>query len=43
MTAKVGEGQGVEGLSNKEKGLMDMGTVWDCWGLIRGLNGNAKK
>ena len=49
MTAKVeGEVRGLEGLSKKEKGLLDMNnrvvTAGDCRERgVRGTNGNGKK
>ena len=43
MTAKGGGGEWVEGLSKKEKGLMDNSVVIaGDLGVIRGLNGNGK-
>ena len=43
MTAEGG-GDGVEGLSKKEKRLMDMDNTGHCWwgGGIRGLNSNGE-
>ena len=38
----MGEGRGVEGLSKKEKGLMDMDSSVVMKGIIGGLNGNGK-
>ena len=45
MTASRGEPEGVEGLSKKEKGLMDVDNcvvIAGEEGGIRGLNGNGK-
>lgn len=44
MTARDG-GDEMEGLSKKQKGLMDMDNSGDCWRELglRGLKGNGEK
>ena len=45
MTAGDGGDEEMEGLSKKQKGLMDMDNSGDCWGKrgVRGPKGNGKK